>query len=96
MDPEFITSADWEQIGNLLHFYWFVLLFAIGFGFNFLMAHAIIPSLIGTGHLPEGLGKSRRFFYMGALVSLGLVLFFLLRIVQEAHILKSVWERWWI
>ena len=96
MDPEFITSADWREIGNLLHFYWYVLLFAIGFGFNFLMAHAIIPSLIGTGHLPESVGKSRRLFYGGAMVSLGLVLFFLLRIVQEAHVLKSVWERWWI
>ena len=96
MDPEFITSADWREIGNLLHFYWFILLFAIGFGFNFLMAHAIIPSLIGTGHLPEGVSKSRRFFYTGALVSLGLVLFFLLRIAQEAHILRSVWDRWWI
>ena len=34
--------------------------------------------------------KSRRLFYTGALISLGLVLFFVLRIVQEAHILRSV------
>ena len=96
MDPEFITSADWREIGNLLHFYWFILLFAIAFGFNFLMAHAVIPSLVVTKHLPPSVDKSRRLFYTGALISLGLVLFFLLRIVQEAHILRSVWDRWWI
>ncbi len=96
MDPEFITSADWQRIGNLLHYFWFVLLFAIGFGFNFLMAHAVIPSLIETRHLPQRLDRSRRIFYIGALGFLGLVLFSVSRIVAEAHILKSVWERWWI
>jgi hypothetical protein len=96
MDPEYINSVDWREIGNLLHFFWFILLFAIGFGFNFLAAHAVIPSLISSGHLPQRLNKARRIFYIGALGFLTLVLFSISRIIAEAHILKSIWERWWI
>jgi len=96
MDPEYINSADWRAIGNLLHFFWFVLLFAIVFGFNFLTAHAVIPSLISSGHLPQRLNRARRVFYAGAVGSFALVLFTLSRIVAEAHILKGFWERWWI
>ena len=96
MDPEYINSADWRAIGNLLHFYWFVLLFAIGFGFNFLAAHAVIPSLISSGHLPQRLNRTRRIFYVGAAGSLALVLFNLSRIAAEVHILKGFWERVWI
>jgi len=96
MDPEYINSADWRAIGNLLHFFWFVLLFAIAFGFNFLAAHAVIPSLISSGHIPQRLNRARRVFYLGALGSLALVLFTLSRIVAEAPILKGIWERWWI
>jgi hypothetical protein len=96
MDPEYINSTDWREIGNLLHFFWFVLIFAIGFGFNFLVAHAVIPSLIGTGHLPQRINSARRVFYAGAFGALALVLFYLSRIVGEAHILKGFWERWWI
>jgi hypothetical protein len=96
MDPEYINSTDWRAIGNLLHFFWFILIFAIGFGFNFLMAHAIIPSLIGTGHLPQRLNRVRRIFYAGAFGAFIMALFCVTRIIGEAHILKSIWERWWI
>lgn len=96
MDPEYINAADWREIGNLLHFFWFVLIFAIGFGFNFLAAHAVIPSLISSGHLPQRINRARRVFYAGAFGSLALALFSLSRIFAEAHILKGFWERWWI
>ncbi|MBI2855552.1 MAG: hypothetical protein HYX93_01745 [Chloroflexi bacterium] len=96
MDPEYITSADWREIGNLLTFLWLFLFFAIGFGFNFLMAHAIIPSLIITGHLPERFTRIRRFFYtsaVAALVGVGIVLG---RAAVEAHLIEDFWKRWWI
>ena len=96
MDPEYITSADWRDIGNLLTFIWLLLVFAIGFGFNFLMAHAIIPSLVGSGHLPERFNKARRLFYAGALLALSLVVFVLGRAVVEAQFIKDVWDRVWI
>lgn len=96
MDPEYITSADWRDIGNFLTFIWLILLFAIGFGFNFLMAHAIIPSLIGTGHLPQRVDKARRVFYGGAFAALSLVVFVIGRAVVEARFLEGIWSRLWI
>lgn len=96
MDPNYITSADWRDIGNLLHFVWFILIFAIGFGFNFLMAHAIIPSLIGSGHLPQRFNKARRVFYGGAIASLSLVVFVVGRAIVEGQFLKEIWGRSWI
>ena len=51
MDPQYITGETWSEIGSWLKFLWLFLLFSVGFGFNFLMAHAIIPSLIVTGHI---------------------------------------------
>ena len=96
MDPEFISSSDWQQLANLLHFFWFVLLAAIGFGGNFLMAHAIIPSLLGTGHIPSSLENTRKIFYGGAVLSFVLVVFFVSQIAVSVGGLDSVWGRFWI
>lgn len=96
MDPEFITSSDWQQLANLLHFFWFVLLAAIGFGGNFLMAHAIIPSLVGTGHIPQSFENTRKIFYGGAVFSLVLVVFFVSQIAVRVGDLDGVWGRFWI
>ena len=96
MDPEYITSADWSAIGNFLTFLWLFLFLSIGFGFNFLMAHAIIPSLIITGHLPARFTRIRRFFYGGAVAALLGVGFVLSRAVVEAQLLDGIWKRWLI
>ena len=96
MDPEFINSGDWRNIGNLLTFIWLLFFAAVGFGFNFLMAHAIIPSLIGSGHLPERVGKARPIFYGGAVLALALVVFALNRAAANAGFIEDFWARWWI
>ena len=96
MDPEFITSADWARIGNLLHFFWYAVLCSIGFGFNFLLAHAIIPSLVSTGHIPQSVNKARRMFYIGALGFLSLVVLNLIIIASKLDTLTVIWDRSWI
>lgn len=96
MDPQYITSSDWADTGQVLTFIWLLLIFAIGFGFNFLMAHAIIPSLVGSGHLPERFAKTRRVFYVGALLAMSLVIFALVNIASKAQFLKDIWDRSWI
>ena len=96
MDPEYITSADWRDIGNFLTFIWLILLFAIGFGFNFLLAHAVIPSLIITGHIPERFGRARRLFYTGAGAAMVGVIFVWVRIAVEINFIGEFWGRWWI
>jgi len=96
MDPEYITSADWQRIGDLLHFFWFFVICSIGFGFNFLLAHAIIPSLVASGHIPQGVNGTRKFFYIGAIGALTLVVFNLLVIASKLDTLTVIWDRTWI
>ena len=96
MDPQYITGDTWREIGGWLKFLWLFLLFSITFGFNMLMAHAIIPSLIITGHIPESLNRFRRFFYYGAMGALGGVAFALFKFFSGAGILENVWDRFWI
>lgn len=96
MDPEYITSTAWSGVGDFLTFLWLFLLFQVSFGFNFLMAHAIIPSLTETGHLPQSVNKARRVFYVGAVGSLAAVVFVVSRAFVEAQFLRDVWGRFWI
>ena len=96
MDPQYITSADWRDIGNLLTFIWLILVFNIGFGFNILMAHAIIPSLISSGHLPQRVNKARRLFYAGALGAISMTAFAIGRAFVEGQFLEGIWSRLWI
>ena len=96
MDPGYINNSDWGAIGGFLTFLWVLFFSAVGFGFNFLMAHAIIPSLIGSGHLPSRLDKSRPVFYGGAVLALGLVVFALTRLVERAGLIENFWPRFWI
>jgi hypothetical protein len=96
MDPEFINSSDWRAIGDILTFLWLLFFAAVGFGFNFLMAHAIIPSLVGSGHLPARLDKARPVFYGGAALALAVVVFALNRAADKAGLIAEFWPRWWI
>ena len=96
MDPEYITSADWQRIGDLLHFFWFFVICSIGFGFSFLLAHAIIPTLVVSGHIPQGVNGARRFFYISAAGFFMLVAFNLLVIASKLDSLTVIWDRTWI
>ena len=96
MDPEYINSDIWRSTGEILTFIWLLFFSAVGFGFNFLMAHAIIPSLVGSGHLPARLSKARPLFYGGAALALGLVVFALNRAAANAGFIEDFWPRWWI
>ena len=96
MDPVYINSDLWGSTGNILTYIWILFFSAVGFGFNFLMAHAIIPSLIGSGHLPARLQKARPLFYGGAALALALVIFALNRAAANAGFLEDIYPRWWI
>lgn len=52
-DPKTITGADWPNISILVTFLWLVVIFNVGFAFAMLIGHAVIPSLIATGHIPS-------------------------------------------
>ena len=96
MDPEYITRTDWNEIGRVLKFLWLFVAFSIGFGANFLLAHAIVPSLVTTGHLPSGVLAVRRFLYMAALGALVGVIFAMSNFISGLGLIESFWPRWLI
>ena len=96
MDPEFITTSHWAGISTTLRFLWLYWLFMIGFASNMLLAHAIIPSLISSGQLPEAIGRVRPMLYLGAAGILGIAIIFFVFSVANADIIGEFWGRWWI
>ena len=96
MDPEYITRTDWNEIGRVLRFLWLFVAFSIGLGANFLLAHAIVPSLVATGHLPQKALSVRRFLYMFALGALIGVAFAIYNFMSGLGVLDSFWSRWLI
>ncbi len=96
MDPSFVSNDIWHGISTMLRFLWVYIVFIIGAAFNFLLAHAIIPSLADSGQLPARIAKLRPLFYLGALGSLILALVFIVLTAVNADVLGRVWPRWWI
>ena len=58
-DPKALTSVDWDNIHLFLQWFWIYFPIVVTFAFTLLVAHAIIPSLVITGHLPESTQKLR-------------------------------------
>ena len=58
-DPTALTSAEWNNIHLFLQ--WFRIYFplVVTFAITMLTAHALIPSLVITGHLPESAQRLR-------------------------------------
>lgn len=96
MDPGFITTDQWSGISTMLRFLWAYWLFIIGFAFTFLLAHAIVPSMVSTGQLPPGTIRLRPLLYLGALGILGFALILFILTMVNAGVVGRLWERWWI
>ena len=96
MDPAGLANFEWTEIGKLLINLWIMfglILFAAG---NMLIGHVFIPSLVASYHLPRFLQKTRPLFYAATVVSVGLVIFVLYRVIELADVLARFWEDYWI
>ncbi len=58
-DPKALTSVEWNNIHLFLQWFWIYLPIVITFAITMLTAHALIPSLVNTGHLPESTQRLR-------------------------------------
>ena len=58
-DPKALTSVEWNNIHMFLQWFWIYFPIVVTFGMTLLTAHAIIPSLVNTGHLPESAQRMR-------------------------------------
>jgi hypothetical protein len=96
LDPGAIGSAQWSEIGSLLANLWLVVLSIVLFASNVLIGVNSIPSLTASGHLPESIGKVRPLFYALALLFFGAAVFFLIRVIDKADVLRDFWPNYWI
>ena len=58
-DPKALTSVEWNNIHLFLQWFWIYFPIVVTFAITMLTAHAIIPSLVITGHLPESTQRLR-------------------------------------
>ena len=58
-DPRALTSVEWNNIHLFLQWLWIYFPLVVTFGLTLLTAHAVIPSMVNTGQLPESTQKLR-------------------------------------
>ncbi|PKB71669.1 MAG: hypothetical protein BZY87_04145 [SAR202 cluster bacterium Io17-Chloro-G6] len=58
-DPKALTSEEWRNIHLYLQWFWIYLPIVVTFALTMLTAHALIPSLVNTGQLPESMQRLR-------------------------------------
>ena len=58
-DPKALTTVEWNNIHLFLQWFWIFLPIVVTFAITMLTAHALIPSLVNTGHLPESVQRLR-------------------------------------
>ncbi|MSQ40481.1 MAG: hypothetical protein EXR55_02235 [Dehalococcoidia bacterium] len=98
MDPNFITSDLWRSLTSNLMLLWGFAGSVILFAGSLLLAIAVIPSLVGSGHLPStppGPAKMvRPLFFFLALVGAAGVAFFLGQLLPEVfNTAADIWDR---
>jgi hypothetical protein len=96
MDPSALGGSEWSEIGKLMTNLWLVVLFVVLFASNMLLGHNFIPSLVASQHVPRAAQKARPLFYLLAIISFALAVFFLVRVIDLAGVLRRIWESYWI
>ena len=94
MDPNAITSVDWLNIHNWLTMLWIYFPLVIIFAFSMMTAHAFIPSMVNTGHLPAAANRARlplTIVGFACLIAAAVYMFFIVILTPQA--LGNMWER---
>ncbi len=89
-EPNYVTSVDWHNVGLLLHPLWMILGAVLGMTFSWLIAGALIPSMVATRDLPARMAKLRMPFYGAAVLFLLFGLFAIWLFVDRLGVLPSI------
>jgi len=55
-----LTADDWVRLSELVAHLWFFALALVATGLTYMLAHAMLPSLMDTGDLPVAEAKRMR------------------------------------
>jgi len=95
-DPKALTSANWSDIHIWLIWFWTYLPLIVTFALTLLTAHAIIPSLVITRHLPASANRLKApLTGFAVLVFAGAVVILVLGINRTLDI-EKFWDRYLI
>lgn len=94
MDPRLVDFAQWDQINRaLINWFLFVAL-AANTAVSFLVAHAVIPSLLITDDAPREVQTLRWLLYPVSAISIVLMFVVLFRAVSLAIVaLQEIYPR---
>jgi len=96
VDPVAISSSAWSDITTWQVFLALYLISIIAIAFTFLTAHALIPSLVSSGHLPTQFLKLRPPMYFGVVVFIAAAVVLMTITVQNSLLLEDLYNRFWI
>jgi hypothetical protein len=95
-DPSALTSSNWNDIHIWLTLLWTYVPLLLTFALSILTAHAIIPSLVNTGHLPASANRIKLpltgFGFLAIIAAVVLMIF----AIDRALSIERFWDRWLI
>lgn len=94
-DPTPVGSLEWSAIGHLLHYLWYYFGLVIAFGFTFLMAQAVIPSLLSTKQISPTLNLARFSLYVTAFGLLTGAILVFAYMINLTSVVESFHHRYW-
>lgn len=95
-DPKALTSANWNDIHVWLIWFWVYLPLVVTFALTMLTAHAVIPSLIITGHLPASASRWRLPLSGFAFIVFTACVVILVLGINKTLDVENFWDRWLI
>ena len=95
-DPKALTSVNWNDIHVWLTLFWIYAPLVLTFALTMLTAHALIPSLIITKHLPPNAIKMRTPLTGFAMAVLIAAIVMMVLIINETLNIENFYDRWLI
>ena len=95
-DPKSLSSANWNDIHLWLTYFWIYVPLVLTFAFTMLTAHALIPSLINTGHIPSSAGRLRIPLTLFAFLVFAAAVFMMVLTINKTLDMDRFWDRWLI
>ena len=95
-DPKALTSANWNDIHIWLTWFWIYLPLIVTFAVTMLTAHALIPSLVNTRHLPASASRLRLPLTGFALLVFAAAVVILVLVINKTLDIERFWDRYLI
>ncbi len=95
-DPKALSSTNWNDIHFWLTYLWIYVPLVLTFALTLLTAHALIPSLIITGHIPASAGRLRIPLTLFAFLVFTAAVVMMVLTINKTLDLEKFWDRWLI